>query len=68
MQVTISLHHIFPHSFPDTEHGRNKAQNMIFLAKIHLSLNIKISSIVVDNTFIKRGKEDDLLHNRVRRK
>jgi len=25
MQVTISFHHILPHSFPDAEHGRNKA-------------------------------------------
>ena len=67
VQVTVRLHHVLPHAFAQAEHGGHKAQDVVFLPNVHIALDVQTGFIALHRFGIHGGKEDDLLHNAVRR-
>ena len=66
MQFAVCFHHILPHPFLHTKHGRDKTEQMILLTDVCPSFYIEFRLILIDNTFIKRRKKDNLVHNGIR--
>ena len=66
MQFAVCLHHILPDPFLHTEHGRDKAEQVIFLADVCPAFDIKFRLVLIDNALVKRRKEDNLVHNGIR--
>ncbi len=66
MEFTICFHHIFMHTLPGTEHGRQIMDNEIPLFHIHLSFYIEFRIIAFHYICIKGCEIENPFHHRVR--